>query len=218
MRLPLMPKFAQSPNCVPMGLVAFTLVGGALYNAVDAGGRDPERSGQYHYHDYAPCLPKGADQNGHSSLIAYALNGFGIYGLKDVGGGTVTNKNLDACHGHKGFVVWNGTTQSIYHYHMNNEYPHTIGCLRGTLSQKAGTEAPPSAGRRLSQPKFSYQRAVPLRRGGGPLATIARELNITPNKLRSAIGPPPPDIDRAARLLKIDPERLRELFRQNHPR
>ena len=40
MHLPLMPKFAQSPSCVPMGLIAFTLVGGAFYNAVDAGGRD----------------------------------------------------------------------------------------------------------------------------------------------------------------------------------
>jgi hypothetical protein len=231
MRLPLMPRFAQSPSCVPMGLVAFTLVGGALYNAVDAGGRDaaayeildacgghPQRSGQYHYHDYAPCLPKGLDQNGHSSLIAYALDGFGVYGSKDVGGRAVTNKNLDACHGHEGPVMWNDTAQSIYHYHMNNEYPYTIGCLSGTPSQNVGTNAPSSAGHPFNQPQFGSQRTAPPRRGGGPLAKIARELNISLNDLRRAVGPPPPDIDRAARLLKINPERLRKLFKQNHPR
>ena len=230
MRLPLMPKFAQSPSCVPMGLTAFTLVGGALYNAVDAGGRDapayeildacgghPERSGQYHYHDYAPCLPNGTDQNGHSSLIAYALDGFGVFGVKDVGGRTVTNKNLDVCHGHEGSVMWNGTVQNIYHYHMNDEYPYSIGCLRGTRAQKANTDNPSSAGGQPNQPQGGSRRAGPRRRGG-PLAAIARELNVELNELRRAVGPPPPDINRAARLLKVDPKRLRALFQQNRPR
>ena len=55
---------------------------------------------------------------------------------------------------------------------------------------------------------------------GGALynAVDARELNISLNDLRRAVGPPPPDIDRAARLLKINLERLRKLFDQNRPR
>jgi len=230
MRLPLMPRFAQAPSCVPMGLVAFTLVGGALFNAVDAGGRDapayeildacgghPERRGQYHYHDYAPCLPKGTDQNGHSSLIAYALDGFGVYGAKDVGGRIVTNNNLDACHGHEGPVMWDGTIQNIYHYHMNDEYPYSMGCLRGTPFQKVKTDDPSSAGGRSNQGQFGPQHTASGRRGG-PLASVARELNLNVNELRRLVGPPPPDIDRAARLLKIDPKRLRALFQQNRPR
>ncbi len=50
------------------------------------------------------------------------------------------------------------------------------------------------------------------------LLPIARELNVDLNELRRAVGPPPPDINRAARLLKIDPKRLRALFQQNRPR
>ena len=219
MRLPLLPKFSQSPSCVPMGLIAFTLVGGALYNAIDAGGRDapayeildscgghPERKGQYHYHDYAPCLPNETDKNGHSSLIAYALDGFGVYGAKDVGGKIVSNKNLDVCHGHKGPVVWNGNIQNIYHYHMNNEYPYSIGCLRGKLTKYSNTVGQSDSGYRFNK------------RHGGPLVAIARKLNIDIKELRRAVGPPPPDINRAARLLAIDPALLRELFQQNRPR
>jgi hypothetical protein len=150
-------------------------------------------------------------------LIAYALDGFGVYGAKDVGGRTVTNKNLDACQGHEGPVMWNDTVQNIYHYHMNDEYPYTIGCLRGTPIQKANTGDPPSADGRPNQRQGGPRRTAP-RRGSDPLATIARKLNVDINELRRAVGPPPPDIDRAARLFKIDPKRLRELFQQNSPR
>lgn len=151
LRLPRTPRVAPEPSCVPLGMIGFTLVGGALYNALDARGRDapaheildacgghPQRRGQYHYHDDAPCLPKGADANGHSVLVGYALDGFGIYGPKDVGGRTATNKDLDACHGHVGPVQWDGRVQVVYHYHMNDEYPYSIGCFRGTPVRLGG--------------------------------------------------------------------------------
>ena len=91
LRLPANPKTAAQPSCVPMGMVGFTLVGGAIYNAIDAGGNDapaheiqdkcdghPQRAGQYHYHSLSPCMPSGRDASGGSELIGYALDGFGI--------------------------------------------------------------------------------------------------------------------------------------------
>lgn len=216
LRLPLTPTIAATASCVPMGLAGFTLVGGALYNALDARGIDaaayeildacgghPQQQGQYHYHDYAPCLTDGTDRNGHSVLVAYALDGFGVYGAKDVGGGAVTNKDLDACHGHEGSVMWNGAIQSIYHYHLNDEYPYSIGCFRGMPVQ-----SPSNGGPGLSGPAG----------GSDPISAIARELNLDANELRRAVGPPPPDIDRAARILEIDPQLLRAAFERHRPR
>jgi hypothetical protein len=31
-----------------------------------------------------------------------------------------------------GEVMFNGKKQKMYHYVLNNEYPYSIGCLRGT--------------------------------------------------------------------------------------
>jgi hypothetical protein len=44
----------------------------------------------------------------------------------------VTNAQLDECHGHVHPVMWNGTLQPIYHYHLNREFPYAVGCFRGT--------------------------------------------------------------------------------------
>jgi hypothetical protein len=65
------------------------------------------------------------------------LDGFGIYGPRGDDGKMVTNAQLDECHGHKHPVEFNGTIQNIYHYHLNNEYPFSIGCFRGTPDYNA---------------------------------------------------------------------------------
>lgn len=145
LRLPVNPEVAAKANCVPMGMIGVTVTGVALFNALDARGRDaaayevldrchghPQQQGQYHYHDFTPCLPDGADANGHSLLLAYALDGFGVYGPKDVGGRALTNADLDDCHGHVGPVMWDGKVRVTYHYHFNDEYPYSVGCFRGT--------------------------------------------------------------------------------------
>jgi hypothetical protein len=67
-----------------------------------------------------------------SPLLGYAVDGFGIYGPRGANGKLVTNAQLDECHGRVGKVMFNGKLQKIYHYVLNNEYPYSIGCLRGT--------------------------------------------------------------------------------------
>jgi YHYH protein len=93
--LPVLPTEASKPSCLPMGMIGFALTGVAIYNALDVQQRDapaheiqdacnghPERSGQYHYHDWSDCIQDKAGQaRQHSDLVGYALDGFGIHGL-----------------------------------------------------------------------------------------------------------------------------------------
>lgn len=145
LRLPANPKPAAQPSCVNMGMIGFMLSGAALYNALDARGRNaaaheivdkcgghPQQRGQYHYHNYNDCLKRPGTSTGHSPLIGYALDGFGIYGPLGDGGKRMTNKDLDGCHGHVGTVMWDGKPTRIYHYHLTDEYPFSVGCFTGT--------------------------------------------------------------------------------------
>jgi hypothetical protein len=91
--------------------------------------------GQYHYHGYSwKCFPKKLQgKHGEQSpLMGYAFDGFGVYGPRGADGHVITNAQLDECHGIVSKVWFNGRYQSIYHYVLNNEYPYSIGCFRGT--------------------------------------------------------------------------------------
>ena len=146
LRLPVEPQIAQKPTCLGMGMIGFALTGTAIYNGIDAVGRDapahevqdkcnghPQERGQYHYHNASPCMgDTRSEAGGHSDLVGYAMDGFGIFGLYGEGDRKVTNDDLDACHGHTHEVTWNGKKQAIYHYHLTDEYPYTLGCFTGT--------------------------------------------------------------------------------------
>jgi hypothetical protein len=88
---------------------------------------------QYHYHAYSwKCFPNQGDPGQHSPLFGYAIDGFGVYGPRGENGQVVTNADLDECHGHTHPIEWDGATVTMYHYHLNTEYPYSIGCYRGT--------------------------------------------------------------------------------------
>ena len=124
--LPLNPTLADAPSCVPMGMIGVALNGVAIFNALDAAGRDavahetqdicdghPQSDGVYHYHGPSPCMP-GAD--GNNELVGYALDGFGIYSMYDANGVEQTDAELDACHGTTSPIMWNGQMVNMYHY------------------------------------------------------------------------------------------------------
>lgn len=140
--LPANPTAASEPSCLNMGPVGVLADGVVLYNALDALGRDavahevldscgghPDQSGMYHHHDIPPCLLRSA--TGSSTLVGYALDGFGIYVERDAQGNLLTNADLDACHGRTSVVTWDGKQVSMYHYVATAEYPYDIGCYRG---------------------------------------------------------------------------------------
>jgi hypothetical protein len=148
LRLPAQPKAAAQPGCVPMGMIGFALSGTAIFNAFDLAGRDapayeiqdrcnghPERGGTYHYHDWSPCIADESGQQGkHSDLVGFMLDGFAIYGPRGENGVELKNADLDECHGHTHEVLLDGKMVRAYHYHFTQEYPYTIGCFRGAVS------------------------------------------------------------------------------------
>ncbi len=84
-----------------------------------------------------------ADQ-GSSTLIGYALDGYGIYLERNPSGNLLTNQNFDACHGRTSAVLWNGKLQTVYHYDVTLESPYTLGCYHGTPISIRGTPPPPA--------------------------------------------------------------------------
>jgi hypothetical protein len=135
--LPMNPTEAATPSCVG-GEVGIAVNGTPIFNGFDAGGRDavareiqdscdghPQSSGQYHYHGPSDCVATG-----DSELFGWAYDGFGIFS-KTENGKVLTNADLDECHGHSHEIVWDGAKKTMYHYHLTNEFPYTVGCYKG---------------------------------------------------------------------------------------
>jgi hypothetical protein len=100
----------------------------------------------YHYHGYSwKCFPNQGDENEHSPLFGYALDGFGVFGPRGDEGKLLTNEDLDECHGHISKIDWDGILSDKYHYHLNNEYPYGPGCFRGTQIGTFSSNGDPSA-------------------------------------------------------------------------
>jgi hypothetical protein len=152
--LPLHPKAASPSSCAPMGPIGVLRDGVVLYNALDAQGRDagahevldlcaghPDPSFTYHHHDVPPCILR-TTPNGRSTLVGYALDGYGIYVQKDKHGNLPSNRQLDPCHGTTSKVMWNGKLTRVYHYVATLEYPYTVGCFHGTPTSSGRTPPP----------------------------------------------------------------------------
>ena len=143
--VPANPILTSTPGCTGRGVIGYMTNGVAIFNALDAQNRDaaahelqdscgghPQQNGTYHYHSGSPCILAGA--TGPSTLVGYALDGFGIYAERDSGGNLLTNSSLDACHGRTSTVSWDGKDVSMYHYDITNEFPYIIGCFMGSTS------------------------------------------------------------------------------------
>lgn len=61
----------------------------------------------------------------HSALLGWLFDGYGLYGRYSDGGKLPTD--LDSCGGHTHSI----DGADIYHYHMPDAYPWTIGCYTG---------------------------------------------------------------------------------------
>ena len=141
--LPRNPRLRSGRTCAG-GTVGVMRSGVPLYSAFDAGGRDavarevqdacdahPQMSGQYHYHSLSRCLSDTRSARSHSRLMGWALDGFGIYGLRGAGGAVLSSARLDSCHGHTHRIRWNGSRRRMFHYHATLDFPYTVSCFRG---------------------------------------------------------------------------------------
>jgi hypothetical protein len=143
--------------------------------------------GAYHYHGLSSCVTAKVDAAGKAShVIGFALDGFPIYGDRDIKGKQLTAKNLDQCNG-----IYSATPEfpkGIYHYVLlgTADVRSSIACFHGVVDS-------------------SQIQAMPNMGGPMPdLAAAAKKLGITEDALRAAFGMTmPPDFTGAALKLGV---------------
>ena len=145
-RIPLKPVPAKEPAMIKgrflRGAIALAVNGIPIFNPqnnrgevsyeigeLDEWGGHCGRADDYHYH-IAPLHLQA--QAGRGMPVAYALDGYPIYGLTEPDGSPVAD--LDECHGHE--------SPSGYHYHASNKYPYVIGGFHGEVVE-AGEQVDP---------------------------------------------------------------------------
>jgi hypothetical protein len=119
----------------------------------------------WHYHAVPTCLTTQLDGNGPSHLLGIALDGFPIYGGRDVNGNVVQVSQLDACNG-----ITSQTPEfpnGVYHYVLPigvTGKQSSINCYAGTVTQAqlAAARLAPMCG--MDALSARYQAAARARR------------------------------------------------------
>jgi hypothetical protein len=102
----------------------------------------PQQQGLYHYHGLPSCVTSQVDtETGPSHIIGVALDGFPIYGDRDIKGRQITVNKLDKCNG-----ITSKTPEfpkGIYHYVLLNvaSARSSLRCFHGKY--KAAAQGPP---------------------------------------------------------------------------
>lgn len=184
-QIPLKPELADKPVSAKeqlfRGAIALAANGVPIFNPIKNDGRTDTflageldefgghcgRADDYHYHIAPTHLQKYV---GIGQPIAYALDGFPIYGLFDPSakkGGPESEKccplgslePLDWMNGHHAPAIAGSPTgaKGLYHYHASVKYPYLNGGMRGVVTVKDDQIDP--------QPRASSPRAAlpPLR-------------------------------------------------------
>ena len=146
-QVPRKPVPAQEPKSAKTGFfrgaIAIAVNGVPIFNPIKNDGRTDTylageldlfgghagRADDYHYH-IAPVFLNGGDP---SRPIAFALDGYAIYGYDEPDGSPC--KPLDAWNGHEHDGLG-------YHYHATREYPYLNGGFRGEVREEGGQVEP----------------------------------------------------------------------------
>ncbi|MBY0262872.1 MAG: YHYH protein [Phycisphaerales bacterium] len=155
-QIPLKPELADRPisgkTQLYRGAIALAANGVPIFNALNNRGDDTFKVGEldeygghagrgddYHYHIAPLALQKVV---GKDKPIAYALDGFPLYGLFDPAAKKGEDKScplggtakLDELNGH--FGVNADGSRGLYHYHASIAYPYINGGVRGKVTVK----------------------------------------------------------------------------------
>lgn len=161
--IPLNPEIADVP--VPVndkhflrGAIAIAANGVPIFNPhtntgidalvdgqLDIYGGHSGRADDYHYH-IAPLQLHSLGQTSPTNAIAYALDGFAVYGALEPDGSPM--KSLDENHGHFG-------TDGVYHYHGTNEKPYMIGNMVGKVTEDNTLQIIPQAAAKGVRPALT---------------------------------------------------------------
>jgi hypothetical protein len=105
-----------------------------LIGELDVCGGHSGRGDDYHYHIAPICLVEHLAEDSDGLLpIAYAMDGFPIYGFINADGSTPV---LDECNGEF-------DADGNYHYHATEAYPYINGCFKGTFDMSLQPAAHP---------------------------------------------------------------------------
>jgi hypothetical protein len=141
------PTVNAEPNCVGFGANGISLTGSAIYQGsstlgtdaaayeiLDSGGGHTDGTQTYHYHFLAEAVlaELDPDDGGHSKLMGYMQDGFGIFGPRGEDGEVLSSADLEACHGHTHDIEWDGEIRNMFHYHWTYDFPYNVGCFKGT--------------------------------------------------------------------------------------
>lgn len=146
-RFPLRPRFAENPvsarESLFRGAIAIAANGVPIFNPIKQDGRTDTylageldefgghagRADDYHYHLAPVHLAKLI---GPDLPVAWALDGFPIFGYREPGGAEA--RGLDWLNGHS-------APGRPYHYHATREYPRVNGGFRGEVELRDGAVA-----------------------------------------------------------------------------
>ncbi len=195
-RIPVLPVPSQNPVSIKgrflRGAIALAANGIPIFNPqnnrgeisqeigeLDQWGGHCGRADDYHYHA-APLHLQSVV--GKALPIAYALDGYAIYGLTEPDGSAPTK--LDAFNGH-------ATSALGYHYHGSTKYPYVNGGFHGEVVERDGQvdpqphaqpvrqDQPPLRGARITgftnspdQKTFALKYSVNGKPGGVNYSTV----------------------------------------------
>jgi hypothetical protein len=98
---------------------------------------------EWHHHGTPTCVAASVDgATGPSHIIGIALDGYPVYGGRDINGNVITTSQLDACNG-----ITSATPEfpnGAYHYVLPigvTSYASSMQCLTGTVSTTTLAEA-----------------------------------------------------------------------------
>jgi len=169
--IPTTPKYSKTTTKTSLGSIGVIISGTVLYNPFEGDGKTvamasnftitnsagmsasfvdkcaghpTPNSGAYHYHGLSSCVSSKVDKTGKPShVIGFALDGFPIYGDRDIKGKQITAKNLDACNG-----INSATPEfpkGIYHYVLlaTADVHSSIACFHGVVDASQIQAMPP---------------------------------------------------------------------------
>jgi hypothetical protein len=141
------PTINDEPSCVGFGSNGISLAGSAIYQGsstlgtdaaaweiLDNNGGHTDGTETYHYHYLTEAIldELDPDDGGHSQLMGYMQDGFGIFGPRGEDGDILASADLGECHGHTHDIEWDGNILNMFHYHWTYDFPYNVGCFKGT--------------------------------------------------------------------------------------
>ena len=169
-KIPLHPEYVADTTSTPLGSIGLMISGSVLFNPYEGDGKTVAMSsnfqitdsngnkawfvdhcsghptpnnGEYHYHALSSCVSSQIDEStGPSHIEGLALDGFPIYGPRDIDGNVVPVSTLDACNG-----IDSPTPEfpeGIYHYVLpeTSDATSSIRCFHGKVDSSQIMQMP----------------------------------------------------------------------------